>query len=109
MTGSASIAGYVPDLMDRSRFGALDIDFVASPDALVNHEARTVVLDLGRPGVLTVLAELADRRIIGFASHVDTDLIQSARDAGCHEVLPRSRFFARISETLGEGVAPDDS
>ena len=36
--------------------------------------------------------------VVGFASHVDDSLLQAARDAGCAEVLPRSRFFRRLTE-----------
>ena len=38
--------------------------------------------------------------IIGFVSHVQTDLIRSAQDAGCDYVLPRSRFTQLLSEII---------
>jgi len=40
-------------------------------------------------------------RVIGFGSHVDTDLLAAARLAGCEEVLARSAFFSRLDELLG--------
>jgi len=40
-------------------------------------------------------------RIIGFLSHVQTDLAAAARAAGADEVLPRSAFSARLPEILG--------
>lgn len=97
------IAAYVPDLMDRSRFEGLDVSFAASPGELAEAEdADVYVIDLGRDGALAAVADLAanGRRVIGFGSHVDEDLLAAAREAGCTEVLPRSRFFARLRELL---------
>jgi hypothetical protein len=52
--------------------------------------------------VVDVLAALAAAgiRTIGFGSHVDHDLLDAARAAGCNEVLPRSAFFRRLEELL---------
>jgi hypothetical protein len=98
------VVAYVPDLMDRSRLAAPDVSvtFVASPADLAGADADLVVVDLGRPGVLEMLGEL-DRSgvaVIGFASHVDRDLMAAARSAGCRQVLARSAFFSRIGEWL---------
>lgn len=99
------IAAYVPDLMDRSKVAAAgggDVTFVPSPADLPGAGAAVVVVDLARPGVLEVLGRLgAGVRSIGFASHVDTALIEAAREAGCGLVLPRSKFFAGLPELLG--------
>lgn len=96
------VLAYVPDLMDRSRLGAMDgveVRFVAAPGDLGRLSdgwvPDVVVVDLARPGVLDALrAGGIAGRIIGFGSHVDTDLLTEASGAGCHDVLPRSRFFA---------------
>jgi hypothetical protein len=98
-----TVAAYVPDLMDRSRLGGIEITFVPSPAALASMAADVVVIDLGRPGALEVLPSLSGR-VIAFGSHVDADLLEAARAAGCDEVLPRSKFFARARELL---AAPD--
>jgi hypothetical protein len=45
--------------------------------------------------VLDVLPRLGAVRTVGFASHVDDDLLAAARAAGCDEVLARSVFFRR--------------
>ncbi|MGH9163895.1 MAG: hypothetical protein ACRDZW_00045 [Acidimicrobiales bacterium] len=97
------VVAYVPDLMDRSRLGGVaGLVFVATPEDLVAAAAtaEVVVVDLSRPGVLDVLGRLGPVRTVGFASHVDTDLLAAATRAGCGEVLPRSRFFARPGELL---------
>ena len=94
------VAAYVPDLMDRSRFGGIEgVEFVASPTELANVDADVVVVDLSRPGVLDSLP--SGVRTIGFGSHVDRELLASAEAAGVDEVMPRSEFFRRIRELLG--------
>ena len=40
------------------------------------------------------------RRVIAFLSHVQTDLAERARAAGCAEVMPRSKFTQNLSEIL---------
>ena len=93
---------YVPDLMDRSRLGGIDVTFVARPDELRAAGADdVVVVDLSRDGVLDALASVAtDARTIGFGSHVDRELLDAARAAGCNEVMTRSEFFRRVGELL---------
>jgi hypothetical protein len=107
-----TIVAYVPDLMDRSRVQAAGGDavrFVPSAAGLVDAASdpavRIVVVDLSRPGVLDALPALAAAgvRTIGFGSHVDHELLDAARAAGCSEVLPRSAFFRRLDEILGGG------
>ena len=102
------VLAYVPDLMDRSRLSGLpgiELRFVSDPGELATHaahwQADVVVVDLGRAGVLDALrAGDIGGRLVGFGSHVDADTLEAARAAGCHEVLPRSRFFARPGEVI---------
>lgn len=99
------IAAYVPDLMDRSKVGAAapDVMFVSAPAdlaAAVDSGVDLVVVDLSRPGVIDAITELGDVRTIGFGSHVDRELLAAATEAGCDEVLPRSRFFAGLRQLL---------
>lgn len=95
------IAAYVPDLMDRSKLSAAgEVSFVATPAELSSVGADVVVVDLSRPGVLDVMGQLGGVRTIGFGSHVDEELLAAAKAAGCSEVLPRSRFFARLPDLL---------
>ena len=94
-----TVAAYVPDLMDRSRLGGLVDRFVSSPRELEGIDAELVIVDLGRPDVLAVLA-LVGAPIVGFGSHVDAEGLAAARAAGCTLVLPRSRFFADPAAAL---------
>jgi len=104
MTPPARVVAFVPDLMDRSRLGRLgdvEVVHVAGPGALaeVATDEDLVVVDLSRPGVLAALADVRGQ-VVGFASHVDTELLEAARAVGCGEVLPRSRFFATLGARL---------
>jgi hypothetical protein len=95
------IVAYTPDVMDRSKVAAAgDCIFVSRPTdlAALCGGADIVVVDLTRPGVVDVLP--LDAKVIGFANHTNRDVMEAARAAGCHEVLPRSDFFARIEELL---------
>jgi hypothetical protein len=95
---------YAPDLLDRSRIVAAhpDATVVNRPEALFDAPERaTVLVDLRRAGVLEVLPRLGHARTIGFASHVDDELIAAARAAGCDDVLPRSVFFRRWGTPSG--------
>ena len=99
-----TIAAFIPDLMDRSRVTAsgAEVVFVWAPAELVGRDDDVVLVDLSRPGVLDVLPRI-EARVVGFASHVDRDLLAAAKDAGCDQVLARSAFFGRLPELLAPG------
>jgi hypothetical protein len=62
-----------------------------------------VLVDLARPAVRDAIGDLRKAttgRLIGFGSHVDRDVLDAARQAGCDEVLARSAFFSRVGELL---------
>jgi PleD family two-component response regulator len=43
---------------------------------------------------------LRETQIVGFFSHVQVELVQRAKEAGCDLVLPRSAFSARLPQIL---------
>jgi CheY-like chemotaxis protein len=66
---------------------------------------RLVVVDLNaRQGAVEAIEQLHRSGnpipIIGFLSHVQTELAQRAQAAGCRQVMPRSSFTANLSEIL---------
>jgi DNA-binding NarL/FixJ family response regulator len=73
----------------------------ASPAALL-------LVDLNaRQGALEAVERLCaangtgnPRRVIAFLSHVQTDLAERARSAGCADVMPRSKFTQNLAEIL---------
>jgi hypothetical protein len=66
-----------------------------------------VILDLQNPGLdlSTFLAELRAAcpvmpRITAYGSHVEAELLRSAREGGCDVVLPRSKFVKELDGQL---------
>jgi DNA-binding NarL/FixJ family response regulator len=65
------------------------------------------VVDLNaRQGPLEAIEQLqrAGNRIpiVGFLSHVQTELAQRAQAAGCKQVMPRSKFTMSLAEILSQ-------
>jgi PleD family two-component response regulator len=77
--------------------------------ATMRERAPTlVILDLNNPrtdplGTVAAMKRdpaTASIRTVGYASHVQTDVIDAARQAGVDEVMARSAFTARLAEIL---------
>ena len=108
----------VDDLLFSSKIRAtakqagVDLTFARSPQEVLD-QARALkptlaIFDLNSgktDPVATITAlkkdpELAGIRTLGFASHVHTDLIAAAREAGADQVLPRSAFAGNLADIL---------
>jgi CheY-like chemotaxis protein len=73
----------------------------ANPPSLLIVDLNSERLDpLETIGYFKAQPHLSAVPIIGFVSHVQTDLIRSAQAAGCDYVLPRSRFTQLLSELV---------
>lgn len=65
---------------------------------------KCAILDLNHPEVR--IAELVPSlkkdgaRIVGYGSHVATEILKAAREAGCDIVLPRSKFVEELPDAL---------
>lgn len=103
------VVAFVPDMIDRSRLAAAaaaagrTLELVRTPGELAERAGSGAVLcllDLARPGVVEILPSLAGMQTVGFASHVERDLISRARAAGCGRVLARSAFFGSLGDLL---------
>lgn len=74
--------------------------------ALDASPARLVIVDLNTAApdacaaVAVARAHLSNPRIIAYVSHVDAQLAAKAREAGAHQVLPRSRFHLELPDLL---------
>jgi DNA-binding NarL/FixJ family response regulator len=80
-----------------------------SGDALLGEIAKEapklVIVDLNARGaplhaIERVRAAAPSLALIAFLSHVQTELAQQARAAGCTEVMPRSQFTRELASIL---------
>ena len=79
-------------------------------EGLMSSEPKLVIVDLNaRSQPLRAIEKLRqtrkDVRVVGFLSHVQTELAAQAQAAGCDEVLPRSSFTQNLAAILS--VAKD--
>jgi PleD family two-component response regulator len=94
-----------------SRLG-VTVTFARSSDAALAEMRRNapslVILDLNNPRTdpLAIVAgmkqepRLASIRTVGYASHVQTEVINAARQAGVDDVMARSAFTERLAAIL---------
>jgi PleD family two-component response regulator len=119
------ILAIVDDLMFTSKIRAaagqlgVPVKFARTADAALAEMRQSspslVIFDLNNPradplGTVKTMkldASLASIWTVGFVSHVQTDLIEAARQAGVDEVLARSAFTTRLADILSR--SPDDS
>ncbi len=80
--------------------GKVEAILEAQPPALVLVDLAAG--DLVDPGRLSGWIEQAGPQVhfLAFGSHVDREGMAAARAAGCHTVLPRSRFAAELPELI---------
>ena len=79
----------------------------AAPDGVPGDLPRLVIVDLNaRQGAVEAIEQLQRSGnpipVIGFLSHVQTELAERARAAGCKQVMPRSSFTANLAEILSQ-------
>lgn len=75
------------------------------------HQPSLVIFDLNNPrtdpiGIVEAMkadSSLAAIATVGFASHVQTDVIDAARNAGVDDVMARSMFTERLPQILARG------
>lgn len=100
-----------------ARLAGVELTFARTSEEIL-QQARTlrpalVIFDLnsGKFNPIETVAamkrdgELASIPTLGFVSHVQTELIESARAAGIGEVMARSAFAGRLVDILREGDA----
>ena len=86
----------------------VDVKVATSGDALLTlmaGEPKLVLVDLNaRSAPIAAIEKLRetqkDVRVVGFLSHVQTELAAQARAAGANEVLPRSSFTQNLAAIL---------
>jgi CheY-like chemotaxis protein len=77
---------------------------------LLDPQPQLVIMDLNaRSQPLEAMKQLRgvqpQLRVIGFLSHVQTDLAELAKAAGFDEVMPRSKFSMHLPDILATALA----
>jgi CheY-like chemotaxis protein len=102
-------------LAETARHLGVELKTVATGEALVDEALRPadgaapalVVVDLNaRQGPLEALERLHAAKypkpVVAFLSHVQVELAERARAAGCQQVLPRSKFTQDLASILSQ-------
>jgi DNA-binding NarL/FixJ family response regulator len=115
---SGTVLALVDDIFFQARISAtakqvgVELKIFGAAEALVaaavagNAGGELIVIDLnGRADAIGALTQLRDAGnqtpVIAFLSHVQTELAERARSAGCTEVMPRSKFTQDLAAILG--------
>jgi CheY-like chemotaxis protein len=113
------VLAVVEDLLFSSKIRAVakqvgaDVVFARNPAEIVqrarDERPTLIIFDLNGRGTdaigtlqqLKTDSDTASIRAIGFVSHVQSELIAAARQAGADEVMARSAFVTQLAEILG--------
>jgi CheY-like chemotaxis protein len=99
-----------------ARASGVTVTSARSADAALTKARETpptcVIVDLHNPGLdlPTFLADLRETcpvmpHVIGYGSHVETEVLKTARKAGCDRVMPRSQFVQELEMGLKEWLS----
>ena len=112
------IVAYMDDLFFQMKLAetakhlALEVKVASTAESLLqllDPPPELVIVDLNaRSQPLAAVRQLRNVqpgiRVIGFLSHVQTDLAQQAQAAGLDEVMPRSKFSVNLPDILASAV-----
>ena len=82
------------------------IYFVENFDQIIDKDPKILIIDLNFEdfGPIECIKKLKKFQphihIIGYLSHIQTELKQKSIYAGCDEVMPRSQFSAKLGDIL---------
>jgi CheY-like chemotaxis protein len=96
-------------IVETAKHLGVELRICGTPDALLaeitNQLPKLIVVDLNaRSEPLAAIERLPTNAraipLVAFLSHVQTDLAERARAAGCREVMPRSVFTRELATIL---------
>jgi DNA-binding NarL/FixJ family response regulator len=78
--------------------------------SLLEPRPQLVIVDLNArnqpiDAIVKLRAASKDIRVVAFLSHVQRELAEQAKIAGCDEVMPRSSFTQNLAEILSPAKA----
>ena len=98
-------------LLETAKQLGVELRTCTTPDAMLaeitQNPPRLIVVDLNArnnpiDAVERARANAGQIPLLGFLSHVQVDLAQQARAAGCHDVMPRSKFTRDLATILAQ-------
>jgi hypothetical protein len=94
-------------ISDAAKRAGVAVEFVKTADQALERAggAAAMILDLNYvPDDLIVRLKSAEATssipLIGFVSHVQTDVIRHAKESGCDTVMARSAFVHKLAEMM---------
>ncbi|HVN07415.1 MAG TPA: hypothetical protein VMV61_00460 [Patescibacteria group bacterium] len=102
-------------VVETARLAGVDLACFATPEDLVDearaHPPALVIVDLNATHdpfpAIEALAPGNSMPLVAFLSHVQTELAERARRAGCTGVMPRSKFSQELPAILARAkLAP---
>ena len=114
----AEVLAYVDDIffqakiMETAKHVGVAVRSFTTPDALLDEIAKQapnlVIVDLNaRSNPLEAIRRVREScfglPVVAFLSHVEVELAERARAAGCAEVMPRSKFTQNLATILAQG------
>ncbi len=123
----ANVVALVDDLFFQAKMAetarqvGVELKMVTTGEALLaevkgneagQNSPGLVIVDLNaRQGALEALERLREagnqRPVVAFLSHVQVELAERARAAGCQQVLPRSKFTQNLAAILSQAKPQD--
>jgi CheY-like chemotaxis protein len=98
-------------MLETARQVGIELKTVATGDAFLAEAQQgapaLLIVDLNaRHGAIEALEQLraagSQRPVIAFLSHVQVELAERARAAGCQQVMPRSKFTQNLAAILSQ-------
>lgn len=98
-----TVVVFAPELGDRSRFDPYQVIHVRSAaklhELVRTHDPDLVIVDLDRTSDPAAW-RIDNAHVVGFGSHVETERLERAIEAGFDAAMARSIFFHRLAELL---------
>jgi len=105
---------FVARIRETARLVGVELETVGTAEALIatvkRSPASLVIVDLnakagGVEAIEQVRKENGTLPIMAFLSHVQVELAERARAAGCEEVMPRSKFTKELASILARATS----
>ena len=100
-------------ILDAGKQAGVPVEIVKDRERVLAKaaDAAVVIFDLNYAAIdpvdliRTIKSNASGPMLVGFVSHVQTDLIAQARESGCDVVVARSAFAQRLPAILSEAAA----